>query len=291
MRQLISFCFFAVLMLVTDAVNAQLAPPLTQYWQAQHYYNPAFAGSTGGMRLSGVIRNELVQVNGPVFSLVSGDLAVGAISGGIGANIYYLGTGNERDLGFDVSYAYQLGVGPGAFAIGGSIGANHKRIALNVVSGGTLGNQLVSEGQLLPLFSVGTAYYTDRFFLGYAAKNLFEPTYDELVNANQTFTLNSLMGGVSFAGDVVDVEPSAHYQFVLGDGGIAYEAFDLNLQLVYNRKFWGGLLYRSGGSFGVNGAIAFDVYKVGYGYNRTSDATGIILGSHEIFFTMLLGGE
>lgn len=278
----------------------QQEPQFTQNMFNTMNVNPGFAGHGDAICITLLHREqwmgfkqeigegegkEKVRVS-PVTSSISGTMPIKMLHGGIGANIMQDNIGFEKNISFELAYAYQRSVGYGKLGIGLQIGFLNKIINFTqfeaideddpLLQGG--GNE---ENTMYMDFALGTYYSNDNLYLGLSASQLTQSSSDigpaspELKRhyyLTSGYTIN-LPNAPQF-----DITPSI---FIKTD--IAATQYDLNTILKYKNKVWGGLTYRVTEGIALMGGLKFDRYKIGAAYDIPTSAISHS-GSLELVF-------
>ena len=92
-------------------------------------FNPAFAGSSGGICATGLVRQQWIgfkdpdgSKTAPVLYSLTVDSPVKFLHGGVGGSIYQDQLGFFKDIALKLGYAYRMDLGPGDFSIGLELG-------------------------------------------------------------------------------------------------------------------------------------------------------------------------
>ncbi|MCK3686346.1 type IX secretion system membrane protein PorP/SprF [Maribellus sp. YY47] len=300
MKKTVSFLY--LLLMVHMVVFAQQDPQYTNHMYYKLGTNPGYAGSEDA--ISGILLNRYQWAGfgggEPVTMVFSVNAPVKAFGapGGIGINIVRDQLGYNNNMWINFNYAYKVTTGLGTLGIGVSPGFYNYNISPEEWStpdginggGGTTGgdtgdNSIPSEETSQLAFDVGLgAYlYSRDYYLGISASHLNQAAvkYDE-VEVYYLARHYYVMGGynIKLSDPLFQLRPS----FLL-KSDIAGWQLDLNANVVYNDKFWGGLSYRVQDALAfLMGVELFNGLRVGYAFDLTTSAIGRnTLGSHEFF--------
>ncbi|HIA11284.1 MAG TPA: type IX secretion system membrane protein PorP/SprF [Flavobacteriales bacterium] len=228
----------------------------------------------------GAPKTGLFNIEAPIkFPLIAGL--------GVGATLWTDKIGLSNQFGAKLALNFRFNVGPGQLGVGLQGGF------LNQSLDGSLLNPFVSDGsdESIPAsgvsagagtFGIGIMYKTDMFYAGISSTQLTESTLKYAgiaynlkrhiyVTAGMTKRLNSTL----------EIKPSIWYNY---DGAVAHQ-IDLNVLLMYNNQFWGGVSYRM---LDVDAlvpmiGIQWNNLKVGYSYDiMLQRLRGFSTGTHEI---------
>ena len=304
MKKIISFLF--LVFMINFVASGQQDPQYTNNMFYKLSVNPGYAGAEGA--INGLILNRY-QWEGfkgaPKTLVFSADAAIEAFGapGGIGLNVISDELGFEKNTQINVNYAYKVPLNIGVLGIGVSLGVLNKGInpktwvssddILNSTEGGT-GDYLIPQGEVSQMaFDAGLGLYlsTNQYYLGVSVTHLNQASikFDEL---SSTFLVRHyyLSGGynIKLSDPLFELRPSF---FLKSD--IASWQLDLNANVVFDERFWGGISYR------VQDAVALlmgmemeNGLRFGYSFDLvTSGISRYGFGSHEIFVSYSLGLE
>ncbi len=278
--------------LIGSVAYAQQPSELTQYMFHQMIYNPAYAGSSGGIAVNGLYRQQYIgftddQGNkvAPLSFFITGDAPIKKLHGGIGGSVISDKIGFFNNILVNLGYAYRTDLGPGEFSAGAAVELENIKIDYSkfenhiIDPGDPLTQQTGSQSDLMFDFSLG-AYYEvpDKYYIGLSAAQILQSTgkttYYQL---RRTYFLD---GGYTYAfanHPEWEIKPSALFQYD--------NVFQWNLSalLAYNKKFWGGLGYRFQDAVMIYAGVNIKGLRVGVSYDiNTSMLTHYDSGSVEV---------
>lgn len=305
MKKLFSFLY--LLIIVNLAAMGQQDPQFTNNMHYKLGMNPGYAGAEDA--ISGIILNRYQWVGMPgapetlVFSVDAPIDAFGS-AGGLGLNIVSDDLGFEKNITVNANYAYRttlsfgilgVGVSAGLLNKGYNIGDDRWRPTDDVLAGtgdtdgsGGTGDVLIPQGEVSQMaFDLGAGIYlsTNQYFLGASVSHLNQPEI-RFDGEATTFLARHyyLMGGynIKLGDPLFELRPSFLFKTDLAGWQV-----DVNTNVVYDDRFWGGLSYR------VNDAVALlmgvemeNGLKVGYSFDLVTSAIGYYgFASHEIFIS------
>lgn len=295
MRKIFSFLFF-----IFTANLATLGQQDPQYTNNMFYrlgVNPGYAGSEEA--ISGIILNRY-QWSGlkgaPKTLVFSADAAVDlfGVPGGLGLNIISDELGFEENVLVNFSYAYKARLSFGVLGVGASAGFFSKSINgdwyipddnLNIYTPPG-SDPAIPQGESSQVaFDAGIGLYLKglNYYLGLSVTHVNEAAikYADLasVNLKRHYYLS---GGynIKLADPLFELRPS-----VLVKSDLAGWQVDLNTNLVFNDRLWGGVTYRTQDAIALlMGLELLNGLKVGYSFDLTTSAIGRYgYGSHELF--------
>ena len=270
--------------------KAQQLPQYSQYLINDYVLNPAIGGSKGTFEaksnhryqwlgITDAPRTYILSVNGP---LKSGKM-------GVGGYLFTDRTGPTSSFGAYFSYANHLNLSENIKLSMGLFGGliqysiDGSKITLNdkadPLSGGL-------ESVVIPDAGFGLYLYSANYFLGVSVPQLFQNRL-KLFETDTTEVLGRLKshlfvtGGYKFAlGDAFEIEPS----FLMKMVSPVPVQFDLSAKVIYQKKFWLGLSYRTYDAMSVLlGYSYLEQLFFGYSYDfTTSEIKNYSSGTHEI---------
>ncbi len=299
MKKTVSFLFFVIL--IKLAAYGQQDPQYTNNMFYKLGVNPGYAGSEGA--INGIILNRY-QWSGaegaPKTMVFSVDAAVNAFGtpGGVGINIISDQLGYYNNMWINLNYSHKittsigtlgLGLSPGVynFNINPSDGWTSSDDVLGDTEGGTGDDAIPQQeaSQLALDFGFGAYLYSNKYYLGLSVTHINQPEikYDEL--ATDFLTRHYyLMGGynIKMSDPLFELRPS----FLFKSDAASWQ-LDLNTNLVYNDKFWGGISYRVQDAVALlMGMEMFNGLRIGYSFDLVTSAMSYSgFASHEIFIS------
>ena len=299
------FSFLYLLIIVKLAAFSQQDPQFTNNMFYKLGVNPGFAGAEG--TISGIILNRYQWVGfegAPKTLIFSADAAINAFGspGGIGLNIVSDELGFEKNTQINVNYAYSKTLVIGKLGIGLSLGLYNKSINGEwEVPEDNLGiytqpssDPAIPQGEVSQMaIDAGLGLYlsSNQYFLGASVTHINQASI-KFSDLASTFLVRHyyLMGGynIKLSDPLFELRPS----FLL-KSDLASWQLDLNTNIVFNERFWGGITYR------VQDAIALlmgmemeNGLRFGYSFDLVTSALSRYgYGSHEIFVSYSLDLE
>jgi type IX secretion system PorP/SprF family membrane protein len=204
--------------------------------------------------------------------------------------------GPLRNTSAQFTYAYHLedGVGQWSFGLTGSFSQFHlnrekmtTELGYDRLIDGAKLNSLVFDA------SFGTHYTNRDFYLGASAFNLLQSFLSFNSNGIRIMREYLLLGGWVFdLNHEWSLVPGAHFKFTERGAG----QLDLSLLCYYYDILWGGLSFRSGGSFSGSASLMFGFryqkFCFGYAFDYAlSDIRKYSFGSHELMVSMTMGAS
>jgi type IX secretion system PorP/SprF family membrane protein len=285
---------FAVLVLV-PGLYAQQPTVLSQYMFNNMQYNPAYAGNSGGIAATGLLREQYMGYSdnagnklGLQTILFTVDAPIRKIHGGIGGSVTSDQVGFFNNIGVNVGYAFRADLGEGTFAAGAQLQLDNIKLDYSKWKDHIIeeGDPLILEGDQSDLIvDAGLGLYyevPEKYYVGLSANHIAESKGKITSYPNRrTYTLT---GGYNFVmpnRPLWEIKPTAIIQY---DGG----AFQWNLSalLTYKKKFWGGLGYRYQDAAIILAGANIKNLRIGLAYDiSTSALTSYNSGSLEVMIS------
>jgi len=288
----------ACLLLFSSRAQAQQDPLYSQYMFNQLAYNPAYAGSRGGLSGTFLMRRQWVNLEG---SPTTGALSIHGPSKnqrhGFGFSFIHDRLGITRQNFVSGSYAYRLPFAGGTLSMGLRGGLTHYANMFSELN--PLEVDPMDPGMnlsvILPRAGAGFYYQLERFYLGVSVPNLLTPYYQfedsgvDQFESRQEQHFFGVTGAVIPLNDKIEFRPSIVTKYVNN----APLEVDFNAALFFSRTLWVGLGYRTGDA--ILGMIEINTkkgYRIGYSYDYTiSGLSSVNSGSHEILLGFDLPGS
>ncbi|MDO9511301.1 MAG: type IX secretion system membrane protein PorP/SprF [Bacteroidales bacterium] len=296
MNTLAKFSGFLFVMFLALTAFGQQEAQFTQNMFTRMAVNPAYAGSSEAISVTGVLREQWVGFkdnNGekvaPQTFFITIDAPVDVLGGGLGASIMNDRLGFEQNIGLRLSYAYRTNFGKGELAFGPQIGFLNKTIDFSkfsaVQSGGDPALSSGEEKTMLLDLGLGVFYQVkNEYWFGLSSSQLIQ-TGSAMGVDEKNFNLRRhyyLQGGYEYIFPdypLYKLEPSL---LIKSDGSSTQ--FDLSALVKYDNKFWGGLSYRFQDALAFMVGVQWRNFQIGYAYDLTTSrmSTGGSKGSHEV---------
>ncbi len=299
------FSFLYLLIIVKLAAFSQQDPQFTNNMFYKLGVNPGYAGSEG--TISGIILNRYQWAGfkgAPKTLIFSADAAINAFGspGGIGLNIVSDELGFEKNTQINANYAYIKTLGFGKLGIGLSLGVYNKSIKGEwEVPEDELGiytqpssDPAIPQGEVSQLaLDAGFGLYltSNQYFLGASVTHINQASI-KFTDLAVTYMVRHyyLTGGynIKLSDPLFELRPSFLFKTDL-----AFWQLDLNTNIVFNKRFWGGITYR------VQDAVALlmgmemeNGLRFGYSFDLVTSALSRYgFSSHEIFVSYSLDLE
>ena len=284
-----------MLLFVVSLTYGQEDPSFSQTGSWMSLINPGSAGSNDKICLNAAHREQWVGFKGaPSTSFFSAEAPFSFFGANHGAAISILNDalGFNKNLAIALSYAYRLDLGKGKLGLGINFGIRNKALELGDPGwlvpdgiGDVAGDPAIpqsSESRVVLDMGLGVFYRTDNLFLGISTTHLNEPRI-KYENATPYLVRHYYVTAgynLQMANPLFEVMPS----FVLKSDGRANQLY-VNTNVRYNKRFWGGVSYRTGEEaiVGIIGVELFNGVRIGYSYDFDISKIGRYNdGTHEL---------
>jgi type IX secretion system PorP/SprF family membrane protein len=286
----IRLTLFIAGMMLSLTLSAQQDPVYSQYMHNQFVINPAYAGINDVICLNGTFRNQWVGIEGAPNTMVfdaNAPVKPFGINSGVGVSIVNDKYGFENDIALNLAYSYKIDLRNGKLGIGLNAGFVNKAMK-NTNWQTAVGT--ATDDPFIPTaddkafgfdMGLGVYYKTDNLYLGVSSTHLLQPTIKFQEATEELKRHYYVLAGykIQLPNPLVEIQPST---MIMSDGKLAQ--ITLNTNVVYNKKFWGGVSYRPGTAIvGLVGLELFNGLRFGYSYDFvTTDIRNYTNATHEI---------
>ena len=307
MKNIFTFLlFFSVVAVVT----AQQAPQYSLYMWNKFAFNPAYAGMDNSLSVTGVFRDQWVDLPGrPKNQAINAHMPLYIANGGVGIGFESETIGSWKNISAMAAYNYQMVLGnSGVLSLGLSAGFIQRELDGSLVRTpegiyNPETGELVHNDPSLPFDAstvsgaaptahAGVFYQGEKFEFGLSAMNLLE---NEI--SFSTFSFKPDRSLYLYAGYRLDIgkkftiDPS-----VLVKSNVDQTQMDFSVMITYNENIFGGASFR-GYNSNSNDAVAIltgfklsEKIAIGYSYDLTlSTLNQVTNGTHEILLNYNLG--
>lgn len=279
---------WVILLFLSSTAVAQHVPLQSQYMFNPVALNPAFTGSAEGLSAVGSYRSQWVGFEGaPTTQSITVHSPLKNQNSAVGLQFFADQIGVDRTIGLYGSYAYRLRFDNAKLSLGISGGINFMRAYYSRLNVNDNADQLLMADSplgVLPEFSFGAHYYSEKYFLSFSIPMFLTHNFDganyEVENSFSNY--NYMLGG-GYIFDVYNntkLKPSVLAKY-RPDGQLQA---DINLMALLNEAFDVGVSYRTKeavvGMFEIRPNQQLGI-MYSYGY-PLSDIQMYTSGSHEI---------
>ncbi len=286
---------FIVALLMTRGAMAQQLPIFTQHHNSYAFANPGFFGMSEGINLMGLYRQQwagFVDADGnnvaPQSFLLSGDMPLRVLHGGLGFSVLQDHIGFENDVNIGLGYSYHMDLGGSTLGIGLSGTLINRSVDFSQLHPISEGDPLLvglgEESAMLFDFNVGVFWQIpESVFVGFSVVNVLE-SMTKALNDNAESSASFVTDRTFYlmAGYPFQFEGLPNFKFVPSVNFMTdISAWQLNasMKVVYRDLFSLGVNYRPQESVGLMVGLTIKDITVGYAYDINTMG---LPGSHEI---------
>lgn len=293
MKKLLKYWLIGTILLSALSFKSycQQDPVYTEYLNNLLTIQPAYAGSSGYLNVTGISRAQWIGFAGaPNTNTLTIQGPLRRYNVGLGISIINDKWGPIRQNGLYVDYAYRVKLTFDqylSFGIKGGFNmyqAFLTDLALNNPNDPVFATDV--NLKFLPNFGVGFMWHSDRFFLGASVPKILRNSIQSQSNENvfrEVLHFYGMGGYVFFLNDVFKLKPTLLYRWA--ERTPSYIDFS-GTMIIYDRV-WIGATYRLKNSYGMT--FQFNVnnqLKFGYSYDLTTfHPTQVNSGTHEFMIS------
>ena len=284
------FILSILIVLFPGQLMGQMFPLSDQYLNNTLAINPAFAGCHDALSATLLYRNQWVGfTDAPKNLMLSVHTPVYNDRVGLGLLIEKSSIGIYTETSFIGNYAYRMELYNGTLALGLGFGATIYNVAWNELKATDAGDvQLMNSPAttVLPNFSLGTYYYTKKYFVGISIPMFLSHEMDQNSGKykikNRFSDYNYFVTGGYYIGISPQIKllPSVLIKYHPNHA----PQIDYNAQIILKDRIWLGIGYR--GSNTLIGMFQCQLnYQLRMAYSYDYDLGrigGFNSGSHEI---------
>ncbi len=265
-------------------------------------FNPAYAGMNGEVCLGFTSHQQWRGFEGaPVTNLMTVDSNVKLLGheGGVGLKILDDRIGFVKNFNITGIFSYHKDIGTGTLGIGFDLGIFNKLFEPEWEFPDQSESILPTDSRKMVFDMGGGLFYkAENFYVGASSTHLIRPKFnfesDVGGTASQIFLTNHyyLTGAynIQLANALLDLTPS----FLVKSDGTSVQT-DINLMLLYNKKFWTGVTYRNEDALVFfAGTSVFNNLRIGLAYDLTlSRIRTVSTGTFEAYvgYCFSFGGD
>ncbi|MFY8011759.1 MAG: type IX secretion system membrane protein PorP/SprF [Saprospiraceae bacterium] len=246
------FILLGTLFLPVQNLSAQQEDAFAQFMYYKQAINPAQTGSSQGINITGLVRNQWIGLSGaPKWQSLLFSMPLLNNRVGVGGNIYRHTVGITQITGLDGSYAYRLPVPRGFLNFGLQTSVRFMQQNFGLVTGTQPIEQDESipvglQSKYIPNFGAGVYYETKRAYVGISVPRLLRSNID-FSDKGQLITRETqhyyFMAGATIPlGESWELNPQTLWRYLPN----APFGADINLSAIFKKKISGGLSYRIG---------------------------------------------
>ncbi len=270
--------------LFTCLAQAQQDAQYTQYMYNAMVINPAFAGSTGLLNVTGLHRSQWVGLDGgPQTQTLSVSTPISPWMG-IGLSLINdaIGNGTNQDTYIDGSFSYAFPISPNSdISLGLKVGGHVLNIDYNKLRAYrpelNFGANAI-ERQFNPNFGVGAYYYLqETFYAGLSAPNLLNTRHFQGSGQSSAALATERTNWYLVAGYFFNLKSKLQFKpaFLLKAVSGAPLQLDISSNFMLNHKFAFGMAYRWSSS--ISALVGFQMSQnilLGLAYDHETTTLG-----------------
>jgi type IX secretion system PorP/SprF family membrane protein len=259
--------FTVIGLAMSIAAAAQQDPQFSQNMFNRLPVNPGYAGSTGSICGTALGRSQWLGFDGaPQTFVLAVDAPLKVARGGIGLTLMQDAIGVESSVTARVGYAYRMSLAGGTLGIGLDLGMINKTLGQGLKPLQANDPSIPAGGAGATVFDAGLGLYfsNDKFYAGLSSTHLPQATLDLSTAKYQMRRHYYVMAGYNYQLSNPDLMlvPSIFLK------NAVTTQFDLNCNVFYKKKYWGGLSYRMQDAIVIMaGANVWKDLRVGLAYD------------------------
>ena len=296
MSKLKAFLLAVIMLLILAGARAQQAPIFTNYNNSYAYINPGFAGMSEGVNVLGIYRQQwagFADTEGneiaPTTLLVTGDMPIRALGGGISLTVLNDQLGFEKNTNVGLGYSYHVDMGGSVMGVGVSVSLLNRTVNFGQLVPGAPGdpllNQLGEESGMLVDVSAGLFWQIpESLYIGVSGINLLNTTGKALGDGQTAASFTTDRTLYFVAGYPIMFESLPVFKFIPSVNvmtNLSSAQLNAGMKVVYNDVFSLGANYRPQESVGLTVGLTIKDFVLGYAYDINTMGYNIP-GSHEI---------
>ena len=285
-------CYTLYLLLVIPVHGfSQQDPVYTQYMNNILTIQPAYAGSSGSLNVTGISRAQWVGFEGaPNTNTLTLNTPLRRFNVGLGISIVNDKWGPVRQNGIYFDYAYHVNLRQNQYlSFGIKVGFNIYQAYLTDLIINDPNDPVFASDinfKFLPNTGVGILWHSNRFFFGASTPKLIKNRIQSQSTENvyrEVLHFYGMAGYVFFLSDMLKFKPTILYRWSERLPGFA----DFSGSFLLYDRIWIGATYRLKNSYGL--IFQFHVnnqLKFGYSFDQTTfHPTQVNSGTHEFLIS------
>ena len=244
--------------------------------------NPAFAGGSGGISITGLVRQQWMgwkdtdgTKSAPQTFLLTADAPIRKLHGGLGGSVSQDQIGFFKNIVVKLGYAYKMELGTGdiAFGLQGSllnISYDASKFSAIDKENDPVLNQLEGKTSDMAVdVGLGVFYKVpEKYYVGLSAENILQTKGKKThYQMRRTYYLNGGYQWIVPNHPAFELLPSAQ---VMYDGAVLQ--LSASALIMYNNKFYGGLGYRLQDAVSVLAGVVIKGLRIGVAYDISTSA-------------------
>ncbi len=290
--------FIFLFLIAFSSIKAQQIDNYSLYYNDLYFVNPAYAGVTQDLMVSGAVKQKWSGLNGaPAYQTVGAHMRF-MDNMGAGGRIFNSTIGIEKRTGVEGTYAYRLQLN-GSMHLSMALSASLFQYSLdktkvNAKDVDDLTFVNARDKMIVPDFNFGVFFYDeDKHY--YTGLSVYQLMGRKITLLNSENLENRQLRHYMFTGgyfmdinDNIGIETSLLLKFI--ENG--YLQLDFNVTGTFMKMFSVGLSYRTDNAVVAMIGLKADKLTFGYAYDYTlMDIGKYSVGSHELFITYRFGSS
>ena len=237
--------FLILFVFCSLTVLPQQVPQFSQNMFNKLANNAGFAGSRDAISTTVLQRSQWMGFGDKNITTLnlSADAPISLLHGGVGINISSDQIGFNNFLDLKASYAYTTNLGSGQLGIGLSFGIFQSVFDDEGLKAENTNDPAIPVSSSGSVFDLGGGLYynTEDVYIGLSTMHLTEPTLEYENGTEYSLERHYFLiaGYYYFINPNLSLNPSIYLK---SDG--ATSQLDINSNIIYDNKIWGGLSYR-----------------------------------------------
>ena len=285
-----SLLHILLILVLSSPAFGQLEPLLDQHQLNGLAINPAYAGSQDALNVGVHTRAQWTGFDGaPRTTTFSAHTPLKNKKVNLGLLVMGDKLGSRKETGFLLSYAYRIPLATGKLALGLAAGITSLTPDMDLIRYADQGDRLLQDPgkrAVLPEFSLGAYYHTDRYFVGLSLplfmSHLSPGGSGDYQSAVRPAEINYLLnaGYLFSATEKIDILPSV----LLRVNPSSASQLDIHCDVIYAQRFWLGTNVRTNGQLSALLQVQINPqFRIGYSYGyELSELSSYQHGSHEV---------
>lgn len=289
---------FVVVIFSINIVESQNDSKLSIFDYNPLLYNPAFAGSAGGLNIVGIYSSQWYGFDGaPKTQYLSADLKLPEKNIGLGLSVYNDIIGPVKEYNIEGNFSYFVTLNSKyKLVLGTKVGINSYNVDLNQLNVYQPEEEIYGfnkESNLLPIIGIGMNLYSDKFYIGISTPNLLISEHYNISKSNITSRKRNyyyMTAGYKMELDRdIILTPSILTRITQGAPVSVLTSLNLN----WRNQYLGGLNFEYNSSVGAFlGVKIFENLKIGYAYDYSiNDFSKYNDGTHTLFMSFTLEND
>ena len=250
-------------------------PVYSQYMNNLMSINPAYTAVRGVGNISGVFRNQWVNL-GPMTSSLTFSMPIDSFHMGLGADFLYDNTKAMTTTGLFLNYSYKIKATESSMiSFGLKAGVNYLQANLDELYRHDYDDEYIlkyGDDYRRVLFNtgVGIFWYSRDFYAGISVPRLIENRYIKektVVEANSREKQHYFIQGAYMIDLSKDVSFKPGIMTIMTAGAPLTADFDFSF--MFYEKLWFGVVYRISDAIGAYAQFQYQNMKIGFSYDYT----------------------